>query len=97
MEIIKENIDSTGIAHTDNVRDFVKKMINFALPYLALAAFLGYVAAGFMYVTAFGNDEQIEKAKNILIWSSVGIIIVILSYAVTDLLTEDLPNQLNEG
>jgi len=52
----KSDLASTGITHTDNLGDYIKKLVNFALPYLALAAFLAYVAAGFMYVTAFGND-----------------------------------------
>lgn len=82
-----DSLEGSGITHTDNFGDFIKKLVNFALPYLTLAAFVGYVVAGFMYVTAFGNDEQLTKAKKILIWSSVGLILVMLSYAITNLLT----------
>lgn len=85
-----EGLEGSGITHTDDFGDFVKKLVNFALPYLVLAAFVGYVVAGFMYVTAFGNDEQIQKAKKILIWVSVGLILVILSYAITSLFTGEL-------
>lgn len=88
--LAKTSLEGTGITHTDNFGDFVKKLVNFSLPYLALAAFLGYVVAGFMYVTAFGNDEQIQKAKKIIIWVSVGLILVMLSYAITNLLTGEL-------
>lgn len=85
-----DSLEGTGITHTDNFGDFIKKLVNFVLPYLTLAAFVGYVVAGFMYVTAFGNDEQLTKAKKILIWSSVGLILVMLSYAITNLLTGEL-------
>lgn len=88
--LAKGSLEGTGITHTDNFGDFIKKLVNFALPYLTLAAFVGYVVAGFMYVTAYGNDEQLTKAKKILIWSSVGLILVILSYAITNLLTGEL-------
>lgn len=93
--LAKTSLASTGITHTDNAGDYIKKLVNFSLPYLTLAAFLGYVVAGFMYVTAFGNDQQMEKAKKILIWSTVGLILVILSYAITNLLTGELVQSLN--
>ena len=94
-EIVGDAIGSTGLTHTDNFGDFIKKLVNFSLPYLTLAAFIGYVVAGFMYVTAFGNDEQLTKAKNILIWSSIGLVLVILSFAITQLFTTDLVQELN--
>lgn len=95
--LAEDTLASSGITHTDNLGDFIKKMVNFSLPYLTLAAFLGYVAAGFLYVTALGNEEQISKAKNIIIWSSVGLILVILSFAITNLFTGQLVDSLSEG
>ena len=92
--LAKDSLEGTGITHTDNFGDFIKKLVNFSLPYLVLAAFLGYVVAGFMYVTAFGNDEQMQKAKKIIVWVSVGLILVILSYAITNLLTGELVHGL---
>lgn len=92
--LAKTSLEGTGITHTDNFGDYIKKLVNFSLPYLVLAAFLGYVVAGFMYVTAFGSDDQINKAKKILIWVSAGLILVILSYAITNLLTGDLVKSL---
>lgn len=93
--LARDSLTGSGITHTENFGDFVKKLINFSLPYLVLAAFVGYVVAGFMYVTAFGNDEQLGKAKKILIWISVGLILVMLSYAITNLLTGELVRGLN--
>ncbi|MBN2307195.1 hypothetical protein JXD20_04370 [Candidatus Peregrinibacteria bacterium] len=88
--IARESLTGTGITHTEDFGDYIKKIVNFSLPYLVLAAFLGYVVAGFMYVTAFGNDEQMQKAKKILVWVSIGLILVILSYAIVNLLTSEL-------
>ncbi len=92
--LTKDALASTGITHTNNFGDYIKKLVNFSLPYLTLAAFVGYVVAGFLYVTAYGNDEQLTKAKKILIWSSVGLILVILSYAITNLFTGELVKSL---
>lgn len=94
--LVGDSISSTGLSGTSSASDFIIKMVNFFLPYLALAAFLGYVVAGFLYVTAFGNDDQLGKAKKILIWSSVGLVIVILSFAITQLFTQDLVESLSQ-
>lgn len=34
------------------------------------------------YVKSFGRDEEIQKAKKGLIWAIVGLIIIIVSYAI---------------
>jgi hypothetical protein len=90
----KNSLGGAGITHTENFGDLIIKYVNFALPYLALAAFVGFVVAGFFYVTAYGNDQQIEKAKKILIWSVVGLIVVIMSYTVVQFFTSGLLGKL---
>jgi hypothetical protein len=90
----KGDLASSGITHTDKASDLIIKYVNFLLPYLTLAAFVGFVVAGFFYVTAYGNEEQLGKAKKILIWSAVGLIIVMLSFAIVQFLTSGLLGQL---
>jgi len=86
----KLSLTSTGIVSEGNIGDLILKYVNFSLPYLALAAFTGFVYAGFLYVTAYGAEDQVQKAKKILIYSVLGIIVVILSYGIVQLLTQDL-------
>lgn len=38
--------------------------------------------AGFLMLTSSGKEEQIEKAKNILIWCAVGIIVIASAYVI---------------
>ena len=90
----KGTLGSTGITHTEKMSDLIIKYVNFILPYLTLAAFVGFVVAGFFYVTAYGNEEQLGKAKKILIWSAVGLIVVILSFSIVQFLTVGLLGRL---
>ncbi len=91
----KTSLSGTGITHTENLGDLIIKYVNFILPYLTLAAFVGFVVAGFFYVTAYGSEEQLKKAKQILIWSVVGMILVIASYTIVQFFTSGLLGQLN--
>ncbi|MBU0727504.1 pilin [Patescibacteria group bacterium] len=87
----------SGITHTQNAGDLIIKYVNFVLPYLTLAAFVGFVVAGFFYVTAYGNQEQLDKAKKILIWSIVGLVLVISAFTIVQFLTQDLLGGLQSG
>jgi len=90
VEEIKEALEGSGVTGTENIGDLILKYVNFSLPFLALAAFLGFVYAGFLYVTAYGNDEQLQKSKKVLIYSVAGLIVVILSYSIVQLFTGEL-------
>lgn len=87
---LKTALGNSGVTKIDSVSELIVAYVNFALPYLALAAFLGFVYAGFLYVTAYGAEEQITKAKKIMIYAVVGLIVVILSYGIVQLLTVEL-------
>lgn len=41
------------------------------------------VYGGILWMTASGNDQQVEKAKNIIIQSIIGLVIVLLAYAIS--------------
>ena len=90
VEEIKEALGETGVTAEADIGNLILKYVNFALPFLALAAFIGFVYAGFLYVTAYGNEEQIQKSKKILIYAVIGLIVVILSYSIVQLLTGEL-------
>jgi len=57
----------------------------------AIKVFLGGVAAfalfvfiygGFLMLTSGGNPETIKKAKDVLTWATIGIVIIIISWAI---------------
>jgi len=58
---------------------------------LNLAYFLGGTVAvvviiigGIMYATSAGNSGRVTKAKDMLLYAIVGLVIVISAYAITD-------------
>lgn len=59
---------------------------NFTLPFVGVIAIAALVYAGFLYLTAAGNDDQTKKAKNIIIWVVIGIIIIFSAYAIVSTL-----------
>ena len=80
LDDVKENTD--GIIKSDNLILVILGWISFILPYAGLLAFVGIIYAGFLYVTGFAEEGNIEKAKNILMWSVIGLILIFMAYAI---------------
>lgn len=59
----------------------VPKAINIALALAGTVSVIVFVYAGVMLVVSQGNEEEITKFKNILIWSLVGLVFITMSYA----------------
>lgn len=62
------------------LRGVVLLIINFFLGFLGLLAVIMVIYGGFLYVTSAGNEENVNKAKKILLYAVVGIIVIILSF-----------------
>jgi hypothetical protein len=75
-----------GIAVEVSLRQFLITWTNFFLKFLALIAMIALIYAGFLYVTAAGNDEQAGKAKKIISWVVIGIVVILLAYALVNTL-----------
>jgi hypothetical protein len=53
-------------------------------------AVLMIIVAGFMFVTASGNENQIKKAKDLLLYTFIGFLVIIISQGVVNLIKDDL-------
>ncbi|MFH0838013.1 MAG: pilin [Patescibacteria group bacterium] len=60
----------------------VTLIINYFLGILGLIAVAFLIYAGILMVTAGGNDEQIGKARKIITYAVVGIVIILLSWTI---------------
>lgn len=71
---------STG--GTGDLRSLVITIINYVLGFLGLIAVAMIIYGGITYVTAAGEQGKVDSAKKIIMYAVVGLIIVILSYAI---------------
>ncbi len=62
--------------------DNVTGLINSILAILGLVAVAFLIYAGVLMVTAGGNDEQVGKARKVITYALVGIIIIVLSWTI---------------
>ncbi len=79
---------STLIAATGNYvgsfRTALTTIVNYFLFFLGLIATIMVIYGGFLYITSGGDDAGAEKGKKILMYAAVGLIVVLISYALVN-------------
>lgn len=70
------------LGETD-VRVIAARIIQGALGISGTIAFLMIVYGGFLWMTAMGKSEQVEKGRKVLTWSILGIVLVASAYVIT--------------
>ncbi|MBI2436355.1 MAG: hypothetical protein HYV41_01250 [Candidatus Magasanikbacteria bacterium] len=73
-----------------DIRVIIVKIINVALGLLGIVALGIVLYGGYMYMTAGGNEERVNTAKKILINGTIGLVIILSSFAITKFLLDKL-------
>jgi hypothetical protein len=75
------NNANIGLTASDP-RATAARLINVALGFLGIIAVVIVLYGGFMWMTAAGNEERITKAKQILTAGIIGLVIIIMAWAI---------------
>jgi len=70
-----------GLGDAD-LKQTVLNIIRWALGFLTLAAVSYMIYGGFVWLTAAGNEQRVEKAKQIILQAAIGMVIVLLAWAI---------------
>jgi hypothetical protein len=68
----------------------IGKLITVFLSLLGVIFLLLTIYAGFLWMTAAGDDKKIQSAKNILSAAVVGLVIILAAYAISDFVLRSL-------
>ncbi len=77
-------------------RALALQLLNWFLLFLGLIATAFLIFGGFQYVTSAGNDQNIEKAKKVIIYAAVGILVVLVSAVLVNALIGSATNATGE-
>lgn len=75
---------STATGGQGSFRSLALTIVNFFLTFLGLIAVVMIIYGGFLYVSAAGNQEKIESAKKIIMYAVIGIVVILLSFAIVN-------------
>jgi type IV secretion system pilin len=70
----------------------VGRIINVALGFLGVVFLVLLLYAGFLWMTAQGEEKTVEKAKNIIKQAIVGLIVIVAGFAISNFVLGSLVN-----
>lgn len=79
---VAEVYGATG-TDTQTIPQIIASIIQYALSFLGVIFLVFLIYAGFLWMTAAGDQEKITKATDILQSSVIGLIIILSSYTIT--------------
>jgi hypothetical protein len=83
------NSSVTQLGNTDP-RKMVGTIIQIALGFLGVLAVVIILIGGFKWMTAAGNEEQIEDAKKVLMAGIIGLIIILAAWGIATFVLSSL-------
>ena len=91
LDLIKEGLrEAASLGGYDvdktDLPIIIANLVKAALTLLGVAFLILVIWGGVMWMTSAGNQENIKRAKSILINATVGLIIVFLGYSITSLI-----------
>jgi len=89
----KAGYSTTGVSAS--VTDSAQRIINIGLSVVGYIFFAVALYAGIRWLTAMGNEEHVTKAREALQAAVIGMAIVAMSYAVTNLVFKSLSSNPN--
>ncbi len=84
---LQDAAGSAGAGYNTDVNSTVESVaglvIKMALSFIGVIFLLLAIYGGYIWMTARGNEQEVEKAHNIIISAIIGLIVVIAAYAMS--------------
>lgn len=74
------NIDGVPMVSAENV---LSNGLNIFYFVTGVAAVIVIIIAGYLYTTSAGNPQTTSRAKNAILYSIIGLVVVIFAFAIT--------------
>ncbi len=73
-----------------NIETLIGRVIKSTLGIVGSLALLLFVYGGLVLMTAGGNDQQVKKGKDVLVYTTIGLLVIFSSYAILTLVFKTL-------
>jgi len=85
---------TAGVQKNSSLLPIIANLIQVAIGFTGILLVVMLVYSGFLYFSAMGDSGKIEKAKKLIVYSITGVIIVVMSYAISSYVISALSDSL---
>jgi len=79
-----------GTQTDTDINTLIGKVIQAVLGVVGSLALVMFIYGGLVWMTAAGSNEKVQKGKDILIWATIGLVIIFTSYALVRFVLVDV-------
>lgn len=84
------NVKAVNSGSADFLSTRLGSIVGTLLSFLGVLFMALVIYGGILWMTARGNEQQVEKAKDLLVNAIIGLIIVLAAYAITSFIGREL-------
>lgn len=84
------DLRGTASCPSGGLKEVITTISNTILLLVGVVAVLFLILGGFQYVTSGGNPEQVNKAKNTILYAIIGIVAALIAYVAVTFVLENL-------
>jgi len=84
------NIDGKG---GNDLGGFITEIINWGIGFAAVVAVIMLIAAGFLYITANGDENKIGKATKTLTFAIIGLVVCFIAVLLVNFVLKEFFNK----
>ncbi|RKV92290.1 MAG: hypothetical protein D8G53_14385 [Candidatus Saccharimonas sp.] len=85
----KEDCDLIKHNEIDNTHTTISTPIGWAFWLLAAISVIMIVVGGIRYITSQGNQQQLQSAKNTILYAVIGLVVAIAARAIVQLVVDN--------
>ncbi len=86
------NVEQALGLGTQDVRVTIARIINVAMGLLGIIAVVIVLYGGFLWMTAAGNEDRVDKAQKMIVAGIIGLAIILSAYAIARFVVNSLVN-----
>lgn len=81
-----------GLGQPKPLTQIIGQIINIALGFLGIVLLAYLLYAGFLWMTAGGDDGKVKKARDMIFQAIIGLIIIVAAFAISTFVLGSLVN-----
>jgi len=78
------------LGNIGTVSGLLAKIINYMLGLVGFIALIALITGGARMIMDFGSEEQVKKGKTTIMWAVIGLLVVMLSYVIINIVTGEI-------
>lgn len=94
---LDSEFSQVAIQSDRDLKSVITAVVNITLGFLGIVAVVIIIYAGYLWMTASGNEEQVTRAKSILRNAVIGLVIIMASWAIAAFVINRIGGAIGTG